>query len=129
MKLVKAFLLLNVVMWLPYGIACLVNPSILAGFTGISMTTATAVTEIRAMYGGMQSAIGLICLFGLISTKMVRPALAMVAFAFCGIAIARVMGLAIDSSGSEYTYGAVGFEIVGAIISVIIFIKQPLETA
>lgn len=129
MKLAKLFLLINLILWLPYGVLCLINPAMLSEFTGIAMTTATAATEIRAMYGGMQSAIGLICLFGLINQNMMRPALAMVMFAFCGVALARLVGFLVDSSGSEYTYGALGFEIVGAVISIVVFLKQPIEKA
>ena len=117
MKFEKVFLIINMLIWLPYGILCLVNPSMLSGFTGIEMTTATATTEIRAMYGGVQSAVGLICLFGLLNSAMTRSALAMVTFVFSGVACARIIGFLLDSSGTEYTYGAIGFEVVGAFLS------------
>ncbi|MGB3621195.1 DUF4345 domain-containing protein [Ketobacter sp. MCCC 1A13808] len=128
MKLTKAFLILNVIMWLPYGIACIVNPGLPTGFSGLEMTSATAMTEIRSMYGGVQSAMGVMCLMAVFASSLVRPALGAVAFVFSGLAIARVVGFLLDSSGSEYTYGAMGFEAVGAAVSMYLFVKQPLHT-
>ena len=128
MTLAKWFLLFNFVIWLPYGIACLINPEMLSGLAGVNMTSPTAITEIRAMYGGVQSAVGVICLFGLLKESMMRPALAMLSFVFAGVAAARVFGLVIDSSGSAYTYGAICFEIFGTVASVFLLLKQPIES-
>ena len=128
MKLAKPFLILNAVAWLPWGITCLINPALLAELTGLAMTSPTAITEVRTMYGGVQTSVGLFCLLGAIYSTLTRPALGMVAFIFAGLAVGRVAGFAIDLSGSEYTYGAMGFEIVAAVFAIIIFTKQPLPT-
>lgn len=128
MKVAKVYLLLNAIMWLPYGIACFFNPAMLTDLTGITMTSSIAITEIRAMYGGVQTAIGILCLIGFLKASMMRPALATLAFVLAGLAVSRSIGLLIDSSGSEYIYGAVGFEITTAVMSWILFLKQPLES-
>lgn len=125
MNIAKAYLALHAIMWLPYGIACLLKPEMLNELTGIAMTSATAITEIRAMYGGIQSAVGALCVMALLRASMLRPALATLAFLLTGLAISRSIGLSLDTSGSEYTYGAVGFEAVTAIISWILFLRQP----
>ncbi len=53
-----------------------------------------------------------------------RPALAVLAFLLTGLVIARGIGLVVDASGSEYTYGAVVFEAVMAAVSVLLYRRQ-----
>ena len=56
----KGFLILTTVVWVPYGLMCFLDPAALAESTGVVASTPTASTEIRAMYGGLQIAIGLL---------------------------------------------------------------------
>ena len=117
MKIVKAFLVFNVVVWLPYGIACLINPSVVTQFAGVAMSSSTGVTEVRAMYGGVQTALGLLALLALFNSSVVRPALITIACVVTGLALSRIAGFFIDGSNSPYTFGAMAFESLSMIIA------------
>ena len=51
----RIFLLLSALLWLPYGIYCWLHPSYLAEAAGVVFQGST---ELRAMYGGLQAALG-----------------------------------------------------------------------
>ena len=54
----RIFLLLSALLWLPYGIYCWLHPSALAEAAGVAFQSPTGSTELRAMYGGLQAALG-----------------------------------------------------------------------
>jgi hypothetical protein len=54
----RIFLGLSALIWLPYGLLCFFQPAGLAESAGVTFTNATGATELRAMYGGLQAAIG-----------------------------------------------------------------------
>ena len=55
MLAVRIFLALSALIWLPYGVFCLIQPQFLAGAAGVAFTSPTGSTEIRAMYGGLSA--------------------------------------------------------------------------
>jgi len=114
---VQFFLGFSVLIWLPYGVYCFIDPSMLAGAGGVEATTPTGTTEIRAMYGGLQAAIGLLAAAGLAHASLRRPALVALTFLTFGLALARLVGASLDDSFSTYTVGALIFEIFSAGIS------------
>lgn len=117
---VRLFLGLSALVWLPYGLFCILRPSFLAGAAGVVASSATAVTEIRAMYGGLEAGIGALCLGALWRPDWVRPALLMLCFVCSGLALTRTASLFIDGSASAYTFGALAFEIPSAVIAVML---------
>jgi hypothetical protein len=106
----KIFLGLSVLLWLPYGLYCVLAPEYLAEIAGVVGATATGTTEIRAMYGGLQAGIGALCLTALLNAEFEKTALVTVFFLSAGLFLGRFTGLLLDGSGSEYTYGALVFE-------------------
>lgn len=119
----RLFLGFSALAWLPYGIFCLFQPSFLQQAAGLVGSSATAVTDIRAMYGGLEAGIGALCAFALIRSSLERPALIMLGFICSGIALARSIGLVLDGSGSGYTFGALGFETASAVIAIVLIAK------
>lgn len=117
---VRLFLGFSALVWLPYGIFCIFQPSFLAVAAGVVANSATAVTEIRAMYGGLEAGIGALCLGALWRPVLVRPALLTLCFVCAGLALTRSAGLFIDSSASAYTFGALAIEIPSAVIAVML---------
>ena len=113
----RFFLGISVLIWLPYGIYCFIDPAMLAGAGGVEATTPTGTTEIRAMYGGLQAAIGLLAAAGLVQASLRRPALIALTFLTFGLALARLVGASLDDSFSTYTVGALVFEFLSAGIS------------
>jgi hypothetical protein len=106
----RIFLGISVVVWLPYGIYCFLAPESLAEGAGVAFTNGTGRTELRAMYGGLQAAIGLLALAGFLKEQFTTAALLGIGFVAAGLLSTRLLGLALDGDFSAYTGGALGFE-------------------
>ena len=111
----KIFLGLSVFLWLPYGMYCVFFPEYLAGAAGVAAGSATGTTEIRAMYGGLEAALGVMCLYALARPAFARSAALALCFVLSGLFLARLLGFILDDSASNYTYGTLVFESTYAI--------------
>ena len=106
----RLFLGLQVVLFIPYGLYCLVDPGMLAGSAGVAATSITGTIELQTMYGGLQVAVGVMCLMGLIRQRFEEVALYALLFIFAGLAVVRVsLGLT-RGDFSGYTVFAMSFE-------------------
>lgn len=114
----RLFLAANVLLWLPYGLYCLVAPGFLAEAAGVAATTPTGTTELRAMYGGLQAAIGLLALAAVLRRELERTALTALAFLAGGLLTARLCGAFADAGLSGYTIGALLLESTLTVLSV-----------
>lgn len=106
----KLFLGLSALLWFPYGLYCFFAPEFLAGSAGVTYVTATGVTELRAMYGGLQAAIGLLAFAGMQRPSLGRPAVIALGALTAGLGIARLLGAVNDGAWSAYTVFALGLE-------------------
>lgn len=104
------FLAISAALWLPYGLYCFANPGYLAEAAGVAAGSATGTTELRAMYGGLQVAIGALALASLLRPTLRRPALLCIAFLCAGLFTARLAGTALDGGVSAYTTMGLAFE-------------------
>ena len=114
MTIARLFLGLQALLFTAYGLYCLVNPESLSAsaWAGIEATTITGTIELQAMYGGLQTAIGALCLVGLLRANYERAALTALLFLFAGLAVVRVsLGLT-HADYSDYSLFAMGFEIL-----------------
>jgi hypothetical protein len=126
MKAVRIFLFVNAAAWLPYGLFCLVQPGFLGDVTGMTLDSSTAATEVRAMYGGLQAAIGTLALLGALRPAFLKPALTMLVFLCSGLFLGRAYGVFTDGQISAYTGSAVAFELIAS--SVAIWLLARLDT-
>jgi len=110
----RIFLIVSVLIWIPYGLYCLYDPSFLEEAAGIAATNTTGATEVRAMYGGLQIAIGLLALFALLNPSRVDSALWCLAILIGGIGLARVLAALMAGDASTYTLGGASFEFVAS---------------
>ena len=101
-----------------YGLYCFLRPDFLAGFAGVAASSTTGTVELRAMYGGLQSAIGALSLAATVRHHLERPALIMLASLLPGLAAARLLGLVLDGSWSSYTAMGLAFEISGSLVAI-----------
>ena len=112
MTIARLFLGLQALLFIAYGLYCLVNPEALSAGAGIEASTITGTIELQAMYGGLQTAIGALCLVGLLRANYERAALTALLFLFAGLAVVRVsLGLT-HADYSDYSLFAMGFEIL-----------------
>lgn len=116
----RLFLGFSALVWLPYGVFCVFQPSFLAKAAGVIASSATAVTEIRAMYGGLEAGIGALCLCAVLRPSLVRPALLMLSFICGGLGLTRILGLVLDGSASGYTFGGLALELPSAAIATLL---------
>jgi hypothetical protein len=115
---VRIFLALETLIWLPYGIYCFLVPASLAATAGVAFQSPTGSTELRAMYGGLQVAIGVLAMVGGLRDTMTRPALLALAFLCSGLGSARLLGVLIDGGLSAYTISGLVFELLSATIAI-----------
>ena len=116
----KIFLGLNALLFIGYGLACLVSPSLVAEQTGMVLTTGVASTEVRAMYGGLQTAIGLLALLGILRPGMQAAVLIALGFLFVGLASGRMLGILVDPEPGIYNIGAFAFEALFGVLAVML---------
>jgi hypothetical protein len=116
----KIVLWVSAIMFIAYGLACLVSPAIPTGYAGLSMTTGDAFAEIGAMYGGLQTGFGIFCLLGALRQEFHRPALMALFLMVGSLALARLFSTvtSVEAVGS-YTYGAMVYEFTTAILAAV----------
>ena len=119
------FLAANALLWLPYGLYCLAQPQMLAEVAGVAAVSTTGSTELRAMYGGLQAAIGALALVAAFRRDLQRTALVTLAFLAGGLFSARACGALVDGGLSSYTLGALVLESSLTALSVGLLKPQP----
>lgn len=108
----RIFLGISALLWLPYGIYCFVQPGFLAEAAGVSFTSPTGATDLRASYGGLTAALGALALVGALSPAWSRHALVTLGTACAGFGVARLAGAALDGGVGAYTVQALLLEFV-----------------
>ena len=114
---IRIVLALGVLIWLPYGIFCFLQPGALAESAQVAATGVTGTVELRAMYGGLQAAIGVLCALALFQPSLQRPALVLLIVVAAGLGTARLIGCLIDGEFSGYNSFALIFEWATAAVS------------
>lgn len=122
----KGFLIICAAVWLPYGIMCFINPSLLADTAGVAAVSATGTTEIRAMYGGLQAAVGALAATAFIRPTLVHSFLVTLTTVSAGLLSARVAGYFLDAGYTGYTGMAMGLEAVLLSSSLYLLYRQRL---
>lgn len=112
-------MLTKIVLWLTaialgvYGIACFLDAGLAAGYAGFELMNDDARSEMIAMYGGVQIAIGGFCLLAIFKAEHQHSALCLLMFVFGGLASGRAFGLLQGAAtASEYSYGALVYETI-----------------
>jgi len=120
----RLFLAANALLWLLYGLFCLVQPGFLAEAAGVTAITPTGTTELRAMYGGLQAAIGALALVATFRRDLVRTTLIALAFLAGGLFTGRLFGAVTDGGLSSYTVAALVLESTLTLLSVRLLQKE-----
>jgi hypothetical protein len=121
----RLFLVVNALLWGLYGLYCLVQPEFLAEAAGVTGTNATGVTELRAMYGGLQAALGVLALVAALRVDLERTALIAIAFLAGGLFVGRLYGVITDGGLSGYTVGALLLESTLTVLSTLLLRGAP----
>jgi hypothetical protein len=102
-----------------------VQPDFLAEAAGVAATTPTGRTELRAMYGGLQAAIGVLALVAVLRVDLERTALVALAFLAAGLFSGRLYGALTDGGLSGYTVGALLLESTLTVLSIVLLRGAP----
>lgn len=122
----RVFLGLQALMFIGYGLYCLVQPQALAGAAGVMATTQTGTIELQAMYGGLQTGVGMLCALGALTAAYRRYALVTLIFVIGGLAVVRVtLGLT-QAEFSGYNLFAMIYESVTVLLVFWLLRREPV---
>lgn len=122
---IRVFLFVLAIAWTPYGMYCLAFPEALGALAGVEATSATALTELRAMYGGLQIAVGLSALLGFFRVVYVDKVLFTQLVIVAGLGSGRLAGALLGADLSGYTLGALAFEWLTVLFCIMAMRSQP----
>lgn len=121
----KTVLGVSAFVFIAYGLISLASPAIPSGLAGLEMNNGDAIAEISAMYGGLQTGLGVFCLMALLKAEYYRAGLLLLVVSIGALALARAISLlmAVDPV-SMYTYGAMVYEFTTAILAAVALSKK-----
>lgn len=120
MGLGKTLLWINCALFMIFGLGFVVSPRPLAELiTGTLPQAANAVTDLRAMYGGMLLGIGVF--FGVCAGRpaWVRPGLLALVLLLASVAGGRIVGMAMDGTPNGFMYLLLAAELAVASLALV----------
>jgi len=121
----KSVLGVSALTFIAYGLLSLVAPAIPAGLAGLKISNGDAFAEIGAMYGGLQTGVGMFCLVALLKEDFYKAGLMLLTLAIGALALARLISFLLATDDvSTYTYGALAYEFTTAILATIALLKK-----
>ena len=114
MQFARIVLALNGLIFLGYGLLCFLVPTTLTSAAGLGMETTVAATEVRAMYGGLECAIGVLFLLAALRESLLEPGLIAGVTVFAGLGVGRALGIAVEGGPGAYNVVAVIYELGSA---------------
>ncbi len=109
--MIRGFLLLVGLVFLGYGLACALDPTLPANLAGLVIRNGDGYAEMGAMYGGLQSGVGLFLAFAAFRPRFHESALLLLVLGIGLLATLRgFSALRADGLISAYTWGALAFE-------------------
>ncbi|MEO0438096.1 MAG: DUF4345 family protein [Pseudomonadota bacterium] len=107
----RAFLIFVGLVFAGYGVACAIDPSLAARLAGLATENGDGFAELGAMYGGLQSGIGVFCIIAGLSDRHRDSGLLLLLLGIGALAVLRgASTLRTEDLVSSYTWGALAFE-------------------
>jgi hypothetical protein len=113
MAFARIWLALNGVLFLVYGLVCVVAPNLPAGYAELVLPTATARTEVSAMYGGLQAGLGALLCWSAMRPERVAHGLVVLVVLIGSLALGRAYGI-VANGATAYNVGAIVYEATAA---------------
>lgn len=141
MKFPQLLLIVSGAIFLGYGVLCWYNPELPAEYAGLFIGTHNGYAEMAAMYGGLQTGLGALLLASAFSRGYLRSGLWLLLVGVGCIAAARgsialsdldssfrltatSLGMNMSSGFTVYTWGALAFEFLVALLAGIALISR-----
>jgi hypothetical protein len=99
-----------------YGVYCAYDLDMIVRLTGIAFRAPSAAVESRAMYGGLQTGLGLLFLNSAVNPRMTAYGLVAMVFVLGGLALGRALGISTDGI-DDYNQGALIYESASALLA------------
>jgi len=116
----KIVLIVSGLMLLAFGVACLIKPISVLSNMGLNLPNDPMIrTELRAFYGGLEIALGIVLVYCAFNPTLVKPALWLCFLIFACVGGARLMGILIDHSATRTMIIVTAFEWAIAIAALI----------
>ena len=120
-RFTQIFLGLMALAFCKVGIETLINPISVLANVGIELDNSSALSSMRAVYGGMHLVFGLFCAYGIF--KQTRAALGLVVLYTTGFVIGRVSGVFMDGEPNEFVITWLITETISLFIAVFLLAK------
>lgn len=118
MLLGKTVLSISTFTFISYGLISLFSPAIPAGLASLNMNNGDAYAEIGAMYGGLQTGIGLFCATALLKPDFYRSGLLLLVLGIGALTLARLVAmLTTQAPLTAYSYGALTYELATTLLA------------
>lgn len=107
----RSFLVLVGLIFLGYGVACALDPGLAARLAGLEVGNGDGYAELSAMYGGLQTGVGLFIAVAGFQQRLQQPALLLLVLGIGFLAAMRGLGaLRTEEVITAYTWSALAFE-------------------
>lgn len=107
---------LGALMFVPFGLWVLYDPTALSAISERPMPTPTAMTDSRAVDGGLVLGLGLLFVACAVDPTKARTGLLTMFLTFGGAFLGRCVGVMLDG-GTVATYQVAAFELAGAALA------------
>ena len=108
---IRAIVLVNAFVFVDFGLAFLAAPEGLTRLLDIELHSASALADLRAVYGGLCLAVGVCMLAGLRNTAWLAPTLFLVMLTSGGLAFGRVYSMIVSGMPGLPVLGFLGTEV------------------
>ena len=105
----KPYLIFTVLVWLPWGLLCVFDTTVIEDVIGVASVTAVGLMAVLALY----------------DRRFFPNLLFTLAIVGTCLASSRTYGLWVDDSSTAYTWGVLAYEYFAAISSVIWLVMLP----
>ena len=100
-----------------HGLVCFIHPATIGIESGLAMPTPSAITEVRAEYGGLPMALGLFFVAAALQKIEIRTGLIVMLTVLTGYATARIAAVAITGEIDTYNTAAILYEVTTALLA------------
>ncbi len=116
---------LSALVYVGIGLAFIIAPESLLPRVNITAPSGTALTDVRAVYGGLDLGVGVLLAYCLMRNE-IQTGLVACTLTLGGLAIARIIGMTLDAAQDTITYGLLTSELVGAAMAAVgLYLYRP----
>ena len=123
-KLAQGFLLLPGVTFFGLGVWFLIEPTTMASVIGLAPESPAGFAELRAVYGGLEIALGVFLLVTGFQANWSKTGLWLLLSCYGGITAGRIVGILLDQPDDTFTLQLLSFEAGSLLITILLVFGQ-----